>query len=132
MLRVLTCRIGKWSDRAVELDGIPRSRMTAEHLLSAPPIPLSGSCPVLATLGTLYAQDFVPNARGMTSAVEEYVQMLGCCRKGDAPLAVPLERIHDHLPEIPDRAALAYQRPKVTTEHLAREIIGRGGDVRWP
>jgi leucine dehydrogenase len=79
----------------------------------------------LAARGILYAPDYVINAGGIISGMEEYLKIPGRSGKVDDPLSVRLERIHDRLLEIFDRAAQAHQRPEVMAEQLARELIGR-------
>ncbi len=79
----------------------------------------------LAARGILYAPDYVINAGGIISGLEEYLKMPGRSGSVDAPLSVRLERIHDRLIEIFDRAARAKERPEVMAEHLAHELIGR-------
>ena len=79
----------------------------------------------LSARGILYAPDYVINAGGIISGLEEYLKTPGRSGSVDAPLSVRLERIHDRLLEIFDRAAQAHQPPEVTAEHLARELIGR-------
>lgn len=80
---------------------------------------------VLAARGILYAPDYVINAGGIISGLEEYLKMPGRSGSVDAPLSVRLQRIHDRLLEIFDRAARAQERPEVMAEYLARELIGR-------
>jgi len=79
----------------------------------------------LAARGILYAPDYVINAGGIISGLEEYLKMPGRSGRVDAPLSVRLERIHDRLLEIFDRAARAQESPEVVAEHLARELISR-------
>lgn len=80
---------------------------------------------ILAERGILYAPDYVINAGGIISGMEEYLKIPGRSGKVDAPLPVRLERIRNRLLEIFDRAAQEHQRPEVMAEHLARELIGR-------
>ncbi|MFZ0499632.1 MAG: Glu/Leu/Phe/Val dehydrogenase dimerization domain-containing protein [Steroidobacteraceae bacterium] len=79
----------------------------------------------LAERGILYAPDFVINAGGIISALEEYFRMPGREGRVDAPLPTRLAGIHDRLAEIFERAALQHQTPEATAERWARELIGR-------
>ncbi len=87
------------------------------------------ACPAagraLAARGILYAPDYVINAGGIISGLEEYLKMPGRSGSVEAPLSIRLERIHDRLLEIFERAARTQQPPELTAEHLARELIGR-------
>lgn len=79
----------------------------------------------LAERGILYAPDFVINAGGIISGLEEYLKMPGRSGHVDTPLPVRLAGIHDRLAEIFERAARDHQTPEATAERLARELIGR-------
>ncbi len=79
----------------------------------------------LAARGILYAPDYVINAGGIISGMEEYLKMPGRSGNVDAPLTARLARIHDRLREIFDRAARTGQTPEATAEQMARELIGR-------
>lgn len=79
----------------------------------------------LAKNGILYAPDFVINAGGIISGLEEYLKMPGRTGHVDTPLPVRLGAIHDRLAEIFERSARESQTPEATAERLARELIGR-------
>lgn len=80
---------------------------------------------LLAERGVLYAPDYVINAGGVMSGMEEFFAMPG--RKGSEPrpLDERLASIHDRLLEIFDRAGTERRPPEVTAERMARELIGR-------
>jgi leucine dehydrogenase len=75
--------------------------------------------------GILYAPDFVINAGGVISGVEEIANVPG--RKGIAsePLETRLERIHDRLLALFNRAAAEHKTPEATAVRMAKEIISR-------
>jgi leucine dehydrogenase len=79
----------------------------------------------LAARGILFAPDYVINAGGIISGLEELYKMPG--RKGseNTPLSTRLARIYDRLSEIFKRAAAEQRPPEVTAERMARELIGR-------
>lgn len=79
----------------------------------------------LAERGILYAPDFVINAGGIISGLEEYLKMPGRSGHVDTPLPARLAGIHDRLAEIFERAARDGHTPEATAERLARELIGR-------
>lgn len=79
----------------------------------------------LAAKGILFAPDYVINAGGVISGLEEYFKMPGRSGAVDTPLEARLARIHDRLTEIFTRAVAGRTRPEVMAERLARELIGR-------
>lgn len=79
----------------------------------------------LAERGILYAPDFVINAGGIISGLEEYLRMPGRSGRVDTPLPARLAGIHDRLAEIFERAGRDHQTPEATAERRARELIGR-------
>jgi leucine dehydrogenase len=80
---------------------------------------------LLAARGVLYAPDYVINAGGVMSGLEEFFAMPG--RKGSDPRSLDerLASIHDRLLEIFDRAEAEGATPEATAERMARELIGR-------
>ncbi|MGH6911966.1 MAG: Leu/Phe/Val dehydrogenase [Phenylobacterium sp.] len=79
----------------------------------------------LAARGILYAPDYVINAGGIVSGMEEYFKMPGRNGVEGPPLADRLAAIHDRLAEIFNRAAREKRPPEATAEQMARELIGR-------
>lgn len=79
----------------------------------------------LAEREILYAPDFVINAGGIISALEECLSVPGRSGHVDKPLPARLAGIEERLAEIFERSARDGQTPEVTAERLARELIGR-------
>jgi len=79
----------------------------------------------LAARGILFAPDYVINAGGIISGLEEYFKMPGRSGTEATPLVKRLARIHDRLTEIFERAASEHRPPEATAEQMARELIGR-------
>lgn len=79
----------------------------------------------LAARGVLYAPDYVINAGGVISGLEEFFSMPGRSGSEPTPLAERLARIHDRLAEIFERATREGRTPEATAEQMARELIGR-------
>lgn len=79
----------------------------------------------LAARGILYAPDYVINAGGVISGLEEFYAMPGRSGSETTPLAERLARIHDRLIEIFERTAADGRTPEATAERMARELIGR-------
>jgi leucine dehydrogenase len=73
----------------------------------------------------LYAPDYVINAGGVMSGIEEVLAMPG--RSGSDPRSLDerLAGIHDRLLEIFDRAEAERRPPEAVAERMARELIGR-------
>lgn len=80
---------------------------------------------ILAERGILYAPDFVINAGGIISGLEECLRMPGRSGHVDKPLPARLAGIRGRLAEIFERSARDGQTPAATAERLARELIGR-------
>ena len=80
---------------------------------------------ILAARGILFAPDYVINAGGIISGMEEYFTMPGRAAVNIAPLGDRLSRIHDRLSEVFERAALEDRTPEATADAMARELIGR-------
>jgi leucine dehydrogenase len=80
---------------------------------------------ILADRGVLYAPDYVINAGGVMSGIEEVLAMPG--RSGSDPRSLDerLAGIHDRLLEIFDRAEAERRPPEAVAERMARELIGR-------
>jgi leucine dehydrogenase len=80
---------------------------------------------LLAERGVLYAPDYVINAGGVSSGLEEFFAMPG--RRGAAalPLDARLAGIHDRLLEIFELAEAEGRPPEAVAEAMARELIGR-------
>jgi leucine dehydrogenase len=79
----------------------------------------------LAARDILYAPDYVINAGGIISALEEYYKMPGRTRLEAAPLAQRLETIHSRLGEIFERSVADKTDPDLTARRMAVELIGR-------
>jgi leucine dehydrogenase len=79
----------------------------------------------LAARGILFAPDYVINAGGIISSLEEYFRMPGRNGSEAVPLNQRLALIHDRLTEIFNRAASERCPPEATAEQMARELIGR-------
>jgi len=79
----------------------------------------------LAARGILFAPDYVINAGGIISALEESYKMPGRTGVVQAPLSERLAGIYDRLMAIFARAALEHSTPEATAERMARELIGR-------
>jgi leucine dehydrogenase len=75
--------------------------------------------------GILFAPDYVINAGGVVSGLEEMYRALGKVPADLPPLNERLERIFDRLLQIFARASREGTTPEATTERLARELIGR-------
>ncbi len=80
---------------------------------------------ILADRGILFAPDYVINAGGVISAMEEYFKMPGRAGAAPPPLDARLASIYDRLAAIFERAAAETLPPAVTAERMAREMIGR-------
>ena len=80
---------------------------------------------VLAARGILFAPDYVINAGGIISGLEELFKMPGRNGSETAPLAMRLARIYDRLGEIFVRAASERRPPEAIAEQMARELIAR-------
>jgi leucine dehydrogenase len=80
---------------------------------------------LLAERGVLYAPDYVLNAGGVISAVEEFHTMPGRAATAARPLDERLAGIHDRLLEIFERAGTEGRTPEAAAEGMARELIGR-------
>jgi leucine dehydrogenase len=79
----------------------------------------------LAARGILFAPDYVINAGGIISGLEEFFKMPGRNGSEATPLSVRLARIYDRLKEIFERAASEGRPPEAMAEQMARELIGR-------
>jgi leucine dehydrogenase len=79
----------------------------------------------LAARGILYAPDFVINAGGIISGLNEYFKMPGRNGSESTPLVTRLARIYDRLTEIFQGADSERRSPEATAEQMARELIGR-------
>lgn len=79
----------------------------------------------LAARGILFAPDYVINAGGIISGLEEFYKMPGRNGSESTPLAARLARIYDRLTEIFKRAASEGRPPEATAEQMARELLGR-------
>jgi leucine dehydrogenase len=80
---------------------------------------------VLAARGILYAPDYVINAGGVISGLEEYLTIPGRSGAADSPLSARLSEIETRLRQIFERAARERRTPEATAEALARELIKR-------
>jgi len=79
----------------------------------------------LAARGILYAPDYVINAGGVISGLEEYLMIPGRSGVAEAPLSARLSGIEMRLDNIFERAARERRTPEATADALARELIGR-------
>jgi leucine dehydrogenase len=79
----------------------------------------------LAARGILYAPDYVINAGGVMSGLEEYLTIPGRSGAANAPLDARLSGIESRLDDIFGRAARQNRTPEATAEAMARELIGR-------
>ena len=79
----------------------------------------------LAANDILYAPDFVINAGGIISAMEEYYKMPGRVRFAEDPLETRLAQIKERLFDIFSRSAAEGLRPEVKAIKMAQELIGR-------
>jgi leucine dehydrogenase len=79
----------------------------------------------LAARGILYAPDFVLNAGGIISGLEEYLTIPGRTGQIAAPLSVRLSAIEQRLNHIFEHAARERCTPEATAEAMARELIKR-------
>lgn len=80
---------------------------------------------ILARRGILYAPDYVVNAGGVISSLEEYFTIPGRQASEAPPLQQRLARIHARLAEIFDRSEIEGTRPEITAETMGKELIGR-------
>lgn len=78
----------------------------------------------LAARGILYAPDYVINAGGVISGLEEYLTIPGRSGVADIPLSARLRAIETRLDDIFERAARDRRTPEATAEAMARELIG--------
>lgn len=79
----------------------------------------------LAARGILYAPDYVINAGGILSGLEEYLKIPGRSGVTSAPLSARLAGIETRLNNIFARAAHEGRTPEATANAMARELIGR-------
>lgn len=79
----------------------------------------------LAARGILFAPDYVINAGGVISGLEEYFKMPGRNGTEPTPLANRLACIYNRLKEIFSRATSECRPPEAMAEQMARELIGR-------
>jgi leucine dehydrogenase len=80
---------------------------------------------LLASRGILYAPDYVINAGGVVSGLEEYLTIPGRSGVANEPLSTRLSGIETRLSTIFERAARERRTPEATANTLARELIGR-------
>ncbi len=79
----------------------------------------------LAARGILYAPDYVINAGGVISGLEEYLTIPGRSGVAEAPLSTRLSGIEMRLDHLFERAARERRTPEATANEMARELIGR-------
>jgi leucine dehydrogenase len=79
----------------------------------------------LAARGILYAPDYVINAGGVISGLEEYLKIPGRSGVANMPLNERLGAIETRLNNIFERSAQQQRTPEATASLMARELIGR-------
>jgi leucine dehydrogenase len=79
----------------------------------------------LALRGILYAPDYVINAGGIVSGLEEYLTIPGRHGAAGVPLNTRLIGIETRLNGIFERAAREGRTPEAIADVMARELIGR-------
>jgi leucine dehydrogenase len=115
------CALGGVIDE--ETQGAIRAKAVAGAANNQLASPRAGAA--LAARGVLYAPDYVINAGGVISGLEEFFIMPGRPSAAMPPLDEQLRQIEDRLGEIFERSAAERRTPEVTAEQMARELIGR-------